>query len=205
MLAERFRGTAEGPHLVSGAWEALSLTLRGIGRDDRRAQLHQAVDLYLCPETSHGIRREVVLKLGVVVGMPEAAMINQSAQEHALASALFAGLLGQLTPSFRRLPGRPNNLDEPTQGVGLDTIARAPSQVRRDQRAIARFACVVQRHDHAFGVVGAAGQSRTCHDGHDRFPAPDADVRRGSRRGRKLVGQVRRALVRAHGLRAADL
>jgi len=122
-----------------------------------------------------------------------------------MACALVAGLLGQLTPSFMRLPVLHKNLDEPTQGVGLDNIERAPSQVRRDQIAIALFACVLQRNDNAFGVVGAEVQSRTCHDGHDLVPATDAAVLRRTRMGRKLVGHVLLALVRANVLIAADL
>jgi len=48
MLAEMFRGTAEGKHLVEGSCEVMSLTLRIIGRDDLRNHMHQAVDLYIC-------------------------------------------------------------------------------------------------------------------------------------------------------------
>ena len=120
-----------------------------------------------------------------------------------MAGARFAGLLGQLPPACLRLPVLHNHLDEPTPGVGLDTIERAPSQVRREQIARALCACVLQRHDQAFGVVGAEGQSRPCHDGHDLFPATDADGLRRTQMGRNRVGHVRRALVRAPVLMAA--
>jgi hypothetical protein len=205
MLAERRCGTAEGQHLVYGSCEAMSWTRRIIGRDDLLDPRHQAVDLYMCPETAHGIRRSVVFQLGVWVGMQEEARINQEAQDHAMACARFAGLRGQLTPSCMRLPVLHKHLDEPTPGVGLDTIERAPRQGRRAPIAIARFACVVQRQDHACGVVGAAVYSRPGHDGHDRFPAAEAEVLRRTRMGRHIVGHVRRAFVRAHVRLAASL
>jgi hypothetical protein len=132
-------------------------------------------------------------------------MINPSAQAHAMACACFAGLRGQLTPAVMRLPVLHNHLDEPTPGVGLDNIERAPSQVRREQIARALCACVLQRQDNAVGVVGAAVYACTGHDGHDRFPAAAAEVRRRPRRGRNIVGHVRLALVRAHVLLAASL
>src|SRR2546425_954538 len=53
----------------------------------------------------------VVFELGVLVGMQEETMINQQAQDHASACALCAGLLGQLTPSFMRLPVLNKNLN----------------------------------------------------------------------------------------------
>jgi len=51
-------------------------------------------------------------------------MINQEAQDHAVACALVARLLGQLTPSFMRLPVLNKNLDKPTPGMALDNIKR---------------------------------------------------------------------------------
>jgi len=70
-----------------------------------------------------------VCKLGVLVGMNKQGMINQSAQEHAVACALGAGLLGQLAPAFIRLPVLDKHFDEPSQRLALDNIERAPGQV----------------------------------------------------------------------------
>jgi hypothetical protein len=47
------------------------------------------------------------------------------------------------------------DLDKPTQGMTLDNIKRPPTQVGGDQRAIALFLFVFDRHDKPFGVVGA--------------------------------------------------
>ena len=82
-------------------------------------------------------------------------MINQEAQDHAVACALCARLLGQWAPSFIRLPVLNKNLDKPTQGMALDNIKRPPTQVRGNQLAIAFFLCIFDRHDKPFGVVGA--------------------------------------------------
>ena len=68
-------------------------------------------------------------ELGVLVGMNEQRMINQQAQDHAVACALCAGLLGQLAPAFIRLPVLHKHLDEPPQRLALDNIERAPGQV----------------------------------------------------------------------------
>ena len=71
-----------------------------------------------------------------------------------MACAFFAGLLGQLAPAFVRLPVLNKNLDEPPQRVALDNVQGAPTQVRRDERAIGLFVRVFQRHDEPFRVVG---------------------------------------------------
>jgi hypothetical protein len=52
--------------------------------------------------------------------MHEETMINQEAQDHALACTLVARLLGQLTPAFIRLPVLNKNLDKPTERIALD-------------------------------------------------------------------------------------
>src|SRR5262245_46736555 len=79
--------------------------------------------------------------------MHEQTMINQEAQDHAVACAFFARLLGQRAPSFIRLPVLNKNLDKPTQGMPLDNIKRPPTQVRGDQIAIAFFLLIFDRHD----------------------------------------------------------
>ena len=61
--------------------------------------------------------------------MNEETVINQQAQDHAVACALCAGLLGQLAPAFMRLPVLNKNLDEPPQSLALDNVERAPAQV----------------------------------------------------------------------------
>src|SRR5258706_14755192 len=68
--------------------------------------------------------------------MQAETLINQEAQDHAVACALVARLLGQLTPSCMRLQVLNKNLDKPTQGMALDNIKRPPTQVGGDQRAI---------------------------------------------------------------------
>ena len=68
-------------------------------------------------------------KLGVLVGMNKQSMINQEAQDHAVACALCARLLGQLAPAFLRLPVLDKHFDEPPQRLALDHIERAPGQV----------------------------------------------------------------------------
>jgi hypothetical protein len=70
------------------------------------------------------------LKLALLVGMQEETMINQQAQDHAVACALVAGLLGQLAPAFIRLPVLNKNLDKPTERMALDNIKGPPTQVR---------------------------------------------------------------------------
>ena len=87
--------------------------------------------------------------------MNEETMINQEAQDHAVACALFARLLGQLAPSFIRLPVLNKNLDKPTQRMALDNIKRPPTQVGGDQIAIGLFLFIFDGHDKPFGFVGA--------------------------------------------------
>jgi hypothetical protein len=87
--------------------------------------------------------------------MNEQRVINQQAQDHAAACACFAGLLGQLRPSFMPLPVLHKNLDEPPQRVALDNSKRAPGQIRGHQRAIGLFLVVFHRHDEPFGLMSA--------------------------------------------------
>ncbi len=65
-----------------------------------RNDLNEAFHVDMCAETSHGLRGQVVWKLGRLVGMQAEGMINQEAPDHAVACAFGAGLLGQLTPAF---------------------------------------------------------------------------------------------------------
>jgi len=62
-------------------------------------------------------------------GVNEQRVIHQQAQDHAAACAFFAGLLGQLRPSFMPLPVLHKNLDEPPQRLALDNVECAPAQV----------------------------------------------------------------------------
>jgi hypothetical protein len=87
----------------------------------------------------YSVGRQVVFKLGLLLGMNKETVINQQAQAHALACPLFARLLGQLRPSFMSLPVLNKNLHEPPQRVALDNIKRAPTEIRGDQIAIALF------------------------------------------------------------------
>jgi len=82
-------------------------------------------------------------------------MINQQAQDHAVACSLVARLLGQLAPSFMRLPVLNKNLDEPTQSMPLDNIKCPPTQVGGDQIALGLFLFIFNRHDKPFGFVRA--------------------------------------------------
>ena len=107
----------------------MQLLLRSIRRQEVLNDVDQTLNLHVCSQTPHGIRRQVVLNLGMLVGMKEQRMINQQAQDHALACALFAGLLGQLAPAFIRLPVLYKHLNEPPQGLALDNIERTPSEV----------------------------------------------------------------------------
>ena len=61
----------------------------------------------------NSVECEVVLKLVLLVGMHEETVINQEAQEHAVACALVARLLGQRAPAFIRLPVLNKNLHQP--------------------------------------------------------------------------------------------
>ena len=116
-------------------------------------------------------------------------------------SGVPTGPTGETTP-FCHL--RLDYLDQPAPGVGVDPSERAPRQVRREQIARALFAGVLQRQEKACGVGGAEGPARTCHEGPDLFPAPEADGRRRTRMGRNIVGPGLRARVRAQVLMAAS-
>ena len=87
--------------------------------------------------------------------MQEQSMINQQAQNHAVACALFAGLLRQLAPAFMRLPVLNKNLDEPTQSMALDNIKCPPTEVRGNQIAIGLFLFIFDGHDEPLGVLRA--------------------------------------------------
>jgi hypothetical protein len=63
-----------------------------------------------------------MFELGMSVGMKEQALINQQAQDYASACTLFARLLGQLAPAFRRLPVLHKYLHKPTQCMTLNNI-----------------------------------------------------------------------------------
>jgi hypothetical protein len=131
-------------------------------------------------------------------------MLNQQAQEHAAACALFARLLGQLMPSFIRLPVLDTNLDEPPQRLGLDHIEWAPGEISSQQRPIAIFVCVFQRHDDAWGG-GTDVQPRPAHDHQALFAPTDADGLWRPAMGRKSVSDMLRTFVEAHLLIAAQL
>ena len=117
--------------------------------------IDQTLRLDVCSQTPHSVCGSVVFKLGLLVGMHEETVINQEAQDHAMACPLFARLLGQLAPAFLRLPVLNKNLDEPPQRVALDNIKRAPGQIRGYQIAIGLFLFIFDRHDKPFGLVSA--------------------------------------------------
>src|SRR4030095_15147973 len=108
--------------------------------------------------------------------MQEQSMINQEAQDHALACPLFARLLGQLTPAFIRLPVVNKNLDEPTQRMALDNIEGAPGHMRGNEITIGFFALVFQRHDEPFSVVGTDIQPGTADEGHHLLSPTDKEA-----------------------------
>jgi hypothetical protein len=143
-------------------------------------------------------------ELGVWGGMQEHAMINPEAQDHASPGPLFARLLGQLAPACMRLAVRPTHLDAPSQRMALDHIARAPGQVRCQQRTRRLCARRVAGHDQPFGAVGADLQPRTANHHPPRCTAPDADGLRRTGMGRNIVRDVRCALLPADGLRATS-
>ncbi len=144
-------------------------------------------------------------KLGVLVGMKEECMINQQAQDHAFACALFAGLLGQLTPAFIRLPVLDKHLDEPSQSLALDNIKCTPRQVGCDARAIGSFTRLFQGDDASCGVVGADVHPCTADDGNDLMP-PTHGKRVGyPGMGGNIIGNGLCALLQADGLIAAYL
>ena len=132
-------------------------------------------------------------------------MINQEAQDHAVACALVARLLGQLAPSFIRLPVLNKNLDKPTQGMALDNIKRPPTQVGGDQIAIGLFFFIFDGDDEPFGFMGADIQPCTPHHRHHLIAASDADGVGRPRMGGKVVGDVLVTLADPNVLIAADL
>ena len=130
--------------------------------------------------------------------MHEETMINQQAQDHAVACALFAGLLGQLAPSFMRLPVLNKNLDEPPQRLALDNIERPPAQVGRDQIAIGLFALRISCATMNRLVLWEQTYNRALPtDGHHLFAPTDADGVGRPGMGGKIVGDVLFALVHA--------
>src|SRR5215813_13537525 len=122
-------GASEGKYLVQGVGEVLQATLGGIGRHQVLNDIDQTLNLHVCSQAPHGIRRQVVFELGFLGGVNEQRVINQQAQDHAAACTFFAGLLGQLSPSFMPLPVLHKNLDEPSQRLALDNVECAPAQV----------------------------------------------------------------------------
>jgi hypothetical protein len=98
----------------------MQLPLRISGRHQGLDDVDQTLDLHIGPQTSYGIRRQVMFELGMLVGMKEQALINQQAQDYASACALFARLLGQLAPAFIRLPVLHKYLHKPTQCMTLN-------------------------------------------------------------------------------------
>jgi len=131
-------------------------------------------------------------------------VINQEAQEHAAACALFARLCGQLGPSCLRLPVLHKNLDEPPQRLALDPIQGPPTQVGGAQRAIGLLLGLFDRHDQPFGVVGTDVSPGTADRRHHRRTASDTDTVRRPRMGGKIVGNVWRTLADPQGLMATD-
>src|SRR5215475_5071794 len=137
--------------------------------------------------------------------MQEETMINQQAQDHAVACALIAGLLGQLAPAFIRLPVLNKNLDEPTERMALDNIKSPPTQVGGDQIAIGLFLCIFDGHDEPFGFVSADIQPCTPDHRYDLSAASDADGVGRPRMGSKVVSHVLVTLADPNVLIAADL
>jgi len=132
-------------------------------------------------------------------------VINAEAQDHAVACALCAGLLGQWAPSFMRLPVLNNNLHEPPQSVALDNSKRPPAQVGGDQRARGLFLGIFEGHDTPFGVVGADVEPGTADHRHALRTASDAEAVRRPGMGGQGVGDVLCACADPHGLMAADV
>src|SRR5499426_2832109 len=137
--------------------------------------------------------------------MIEQAMINQEAQDHAAACALFARLLGQLAPAFMRLPVLHKYLDEPTQCMALDNIKRAPGQVRCHQITIGLFALVFDCDDESFGAVGADVHPCTADMRYHLFTASDTDGLWRTRMRGKIVRHVLVVLIHADFLIATYL
>jgi hypothetical protein len=74
-----FLGAAEDKLFVQGVRKVMELPRRITGRQQVVDDVDQTLALYICAQTSHGIRRQVMCELGVLVGMKEQAMINQAA------------------------------------------------------------------------------------------------------------------------------
>ena len=132
-------------------------------------------------------------------------MINQQAQDHAVACALVAGLLGQLAPAFIRLPVLNKNLDKPTERMALDNIKGPPTQVGGDQIALGLFLVIFDGHDESFGFVGADIQPCTADHRAHLLTASDADAVRCPGMGSKVVSHVLVTLADPNILIAADL
>jgi hypothetical protein len=181
------------------------LLLRRFRRDEVLDDVDQTLDLHMCSSTPHGIRRQVVCELGALVGMKKEAVINQQAQDHAAACAFGARLLGQWAPAFMRLPVLHEHFDEPSQGMPLDHIERAPSQVRGHQIAVSLFAFVCDRHDEPVGVVGTDVQPCPADESNDLFSPTDADGAGRPGMGGQRIGDVLLVLIPADVLRTAYL
>jgi hypothetical protein len=198
------RGLTEGKHLVESIGEALELILRMVSCHEVVDDIDQTLRLDVCSQTPHSVCGSVVFKLGLLVGMPEETVINQEAQDHAMACPLFARLLGQLAPAFRRLPVLHKNLYEPPQRVALNNIERPPTQVGGDQRAIALFLCIFARHNEPLGFVETDVQTRTADHRHALSTPTDADGVRRPGMGGNIVGHRLLALSDSHVLITAD-
>jgi hypothetical protein len=131
-------------------------------------------------------------------------MINQQAQDHAVACALVAGLLGQLAPSFIRLPVLNDNLDKPTERRAWDNIKCPPTQVGGDQIAIGLCRFLLDGHDAPFGFVGADIQPGTPYRRYDLSATSDADGVGRPRMGSKVVSAVLGTLADPHVLIAVE-
>src|ERR1051325_6957871 len=137
--------------------------------------------------------------------MHEETVINQEAQDHAMACPLFARLLGQLAPAFIRLPVLNKNLYEPPQRVALHNIERSPTQVGGNQKAIALFLGIFDGHDEALGFVRTDVQTRTADHRHALSTPTDTDGVRCPGMGGKIVGHRLLALSDSNVLITAEL
>src|SRR2546428_5358934 len=132
-------------------------------------------------------------------------MINQEAQDHAVACARVARLLGQLAPSLIRLPVLNKTLDKPTHGMALDNIKRPPTQVGGDQIAIGLFCFIFDGYDEPFGFVSADIQPCTPHYRHHLLATSNADGVGRPGMGGKVIGDVLVTRADPNVLIAADL
>ena|SRR5262245_16770721 len=114
MLDHMLFRTANGTHLVYSGRQAMPRLLRSLGRHAARNGVDQICHWDMGSEPPYGRRRQVVWKLGVVVGMHTQRRSNQEAQERAGACALCTRLLGQLAPACIRLPVLDTHGDEPS-------------------------------------------------------------------------------------------